>query len=177
MGSGAESGHFRKSIADLELLASLATVSVQARTPVLAGASPMVLGCRSLMESPEPRDWQPDTNLAAAWDMIRGMHVSRYVALVTPRFLLRLPYGKDATETESFAFEEMPTADHDAYLWGSGAVPRPINRRTLCRIRLGFEFRGRWRGAWLAGSHLLRRRGIMHEAVRVLLARMCSKRC
>ena len=75
-----------------------------------------------MMDAPEPSDWKRDPALAAAWDMIRSMDAARYLGVVTPRFLLRLPYGKNATETESFAFEEMPTPDHAAYLWGSGAV-------------------------------------------------------
>jgi type VI secretion system protein ImpC len=113
---------FGKSVADLELLASLAMVSARSRTPILAGATPTLVGCPSLLDAPEPREWQPDAALAAGWDMIRGMDVARYLGVVMPRFLLRLPYGKNAAETETFAFEEMPTPDHEAYLWGSGAV-------------------------------------------------------
>ena len=55
-----------------------------------------------------------------------------YLGVVTPRFLLRLPYGKDAAQTESFAFDEMPTPDHEKYLWGSGAV--------LCALLLAEGF-------------------------------------
>jgi type VI secretion system protein ImpC len=113
---------FGKSIADLELLGSMAMLSARARTPILAGATTMLAGCRSLSETPEPRDWTPDAGIVAAWDMIRGIEASRYLGVVTPRFLLRLPYGKDAAETESFAFKEMPAPDHEAYLWGSGSV-------------------------------------------------------
>jgi len=113
---------FGKSIADLELLASLTMLAARSRTPILAGASTTLVGCTSLRDTPEPRDWKPNASLVAAWDMIRGIDASRYLGLVTPRFVLRLPYGKNATETESFAFEEMPTLEHEAYLWGSGAV-------------------------------------------------------
>jgi type VI secretion system protein ImpC len=107
-------------------------LSAQARTPILACVSPELVGCRSLMEMPEPRDWKPDAALAAAWRMIRGMEASRYLGVVTPRFVLRLPYGNNATETESFAFEEMPTLEHESYLWGNGAV--------LCGLILAEKF-------------------------------------
>jgi len=123
---------FGKSIADLEVLASMAMVSARARTPILAGAVPALVGCPSLIEAPEPRDWKPNPAIASAWNMIRGMEVSRYLGLVMPRFVLRLPYGKEGTETETFAFEEMPTLDHEAYLWGSGSV--------LCGLLLAEQF-------------------------------------
>ncbi len=113
---------FGKSLPDLEVLASMAMVSASARTPILAAAATTLVGCPSLTEAPEPRSWKPDSTLAAAWDMIRGTEVSRYVGLVTPRFLLRLPYGKDAAQTDAFAFEELLKLEHESYLWGSGAV-------------------------------------------------------
>jgi type VI secretion system protein ImpC len=39
-----------------------------------------------------------------------------------PRFLLRLPYGKDTEPAELFQFEEMPDpAAHENYLWCNSA--------------------------------------------------------
>jgi type VI secretion system protein ImpC len=39
-----------------------------------------------------------------------------------PRFLIRLPYGKDTETTELFKFEEIPDpASHDDYLWANSA--------------------------------------------------------
>jgi type VI secretion system protein ImpC len=113
---------FGKEIADLEVLASMAMLSSRAGTPILAAAAPMLVGCASWAATPDPRLWKPDPAIDAAWEMVRGMEVSRYLGLVTPRFLMRLPYGKDAGQTESFAFEEMPQPEHENYLWGSGAV-------------------------------------------------------
>ena len=46
-----------------------------------------------------------------------------YLGLALPRFLLRLPYGKDTSPVEEFDFEEMPAgSDHDGYLWGNPAI-------------------------------------------------------
>jgi len=46
-----------------------------------------------------------------------------HLALVLPRFLLRLPYGAKTSKIESFAFEEMPgTPKHAEYLWGHPAL-------------------------------------------------------
>jgi type VI secretion system protein ImpC len=44
------------------------------------------------------------------------------VGLAIPRFLLRLPYGKETDPIESFPFEEMPGEPaHEDYLWGNPA--------------------------------------------------------
>ena len=51
-----------------------------------------------------------------------------------PRFLLRLPYGKNASETESFAFEEMsPRSPSTSVI--SGAIPA-----IACAYLLGEAF-------------------------------------
>jgi type VI secretion system protein ImpC len=113
---------FGKAMDDLEALASMAMPSARVRTPILAGVSPRIVGCASFLTEPDPRTWKPNATLAGAWEMIRGMEASQYLGVVMPRFLLRLPYGKDATEVEAFAFEEMATPEHEHYLWGSGAV-------------------------------------------------------
>jgi type VI secretion system protein ImpC len=56
--------------------------------------------------------------------------------MAMPRFLLRLPYGKDTSAIDSFPFEEMPQTDkapeHKAYLWGNPAF--------FCAYLLGKSF-------------------------------------
>ncbi len=48
---------------------------------------------------------------------------ARWIGLALPRFLLRLPYGKSGTETESFAFEELSAKpEHERYLWGNPSI-------------------------------------------------------
>ena len=113
---------FGKSVADLETLAAMTVLAASSRTPVLAAASPDLLGCKSLASDPDPRGWKPDGGLTAAWNMIRGLPAARTLGLVMPRFLLRLPYGQKATRIDSFRFEEMPRPEHEHYLWGSGGV-------------------------------------------------------
>jgi type VI secretion system protein ImpC len=55
------------------------------------------------------------------WNEFRRLDAARWIGLALPRFLLRLPYGKATDAIESFPFEEMPTSDHAAYLWGNPA--------------------------------------------------------
>jgi len=109
---------------DAELLAKLARIAKAAGAPLLAAASPRLLGCASLAESPHPRDWQspPDADSAAAWAALRALPEAAWVGLALPRFLLRVPYGKETDPIESFDFEEMPGEPaHEDYLWGNPA--------------------------------------------------------
>lgn len=55
------------------------------------------------------------------WAELRGSEAARWIGLAMPRFLLRLPYGKDGLTVESLPFEEMPESEHRAYLWGNPA--------------------------------------------------------
>jgi type VI secretion system protein ImpC len=59
----------------------------------------------------------------AAWQTLRGFPAARHAGLVSPRFLLRLPYGRNIDAIDHFAFEEMPPkAPHEALLWGNAAL-------------------------------------------------------
>jgi len=56
------------------------------------------------------------------WNAFRDSEDSRYVGLTTPRFLLRLPYGKDTIPVKDFDFEESVTGEeHTKYLWGNAS--------------------------------------------------------
>ena len=58
----------------------------------------------------------------AAWEVLRRSAAARYVGLALPRFLLRLPYGKETVAVDGFAFEEMTGEPvHQEYLWGNPA--------------------------------------------------------
>jgi type VI secretion system protein ImpC len=110
--------------ADVELLGRLAKVARQARAPFLTAANPAILGLRSLAETPDPDDWpreiEPDQ--LDAWAALRRLPEAASLGLALPRFLLRLPYGKDTDTVEAFPFEELPEgAGHEAYLWGNSA--------------------------------------------------------
>src|SRR5437660_8947626 len=64
---------FDLSAEDLALLARMAAVARHAGAPFLGAASPRVLGCESLAETPEPRNWKPhaDVEGEAAWLALR----------------------------------------------------------------------------------------------------------
>jgi|HubBroStandDraft_1064217.scaffolds.fasta_scaffold11262_1 type VI secretion system protein ImpC len=108
---------------DANLLSRMAKIASRARAPFLAAASPRLLGCSSLVSTPQPRDWKAlPQDLARSWAELRHLPEADSVGLALPRFLLRLPYGKKTSPLESFDFEEFPEPPvHDDYLWGNPA--------------------------------------------------------
>lgn len=131
---------FSPTEADCAALARLAGLARQAGGPLVAGIDPRVMGCESMAATPDPDDWkQPlDGPGLQAWRKLRSHPDARWLGLAMPRFLLRLPYGRTTTPTESFAFEEMPQQPpaHEAYLWGSPAVA------CVCLLGQAFNARG-----------------------------------
>lgn len=98
---------FDRSASDVELLSKLGLVARAAGAPFLAESVP-----------------SRDENAAdhRAWQTLRRSEQARWVGLAMPRFLLRLPYGKNTYEIDSFDFEEMPRPpEHQNYLWGNPA--------------------------------------------------------
>jgi type VI secretion system protein ImpC len=115
---------FDASREDAELLSRMAKVAAAAGAPFIAGASPGLIGCDSIADLPDHRKWtkQPAAETAAAWKSLRGLPEAHYLGLALPRFLIRLPYGKDTEPTELFEFEEIPdSAAHEDYLWANPA--------------------------------------------------------
>ena len=87
------------------------------------------LGAPFLAEAEPPSDPEP----GAHWrEQVRSPE-ARWIGLALPRFLLRLPYGKDTSPAEQFDFEEMPESVHASYLWGNPAF--------FCACVLGLAFR------------------------------------
>jgi len=111
---------------DLSLLGSLGAIGSQFAAPFIAAADASFLGCQSLVNTPDPRDWhwQPENNeVVQNWQTLRTSKLANWIGLVQPRVLLRLPYSKNCDPLDSFAFEELGTDfDHAAFLWGNPAL-------------------------------------------------------
>lgn len=110
---------------DAARLAALGALAGAAGAPLLAAAHPHLAGCASFGATPDPDDWDyaPAPDATDAWERLRRTEAAAHVALVAPRMLLRLPYGRGTAPVEAFAFEEAPLeAGHEALLWGNGAV-------------------------------------------------------
>jgi type VI secretion system protein ImpC len=107
---------------DLTLLARLGAVARELGAPLLGGAHPALVGAPDFGAIPDPDEWRTDER--AAWSAIRASSVAPHIALLFPRVLLRLPYGRSAEPCDLFPFEELPVDGHPAHnelLWGSGA--------------------------------------------------------
>jgi type VI secretion system ImpC/EvpB family protein len=58
------------------------------------------------------------------WKSFRDTDDARYIGLVMPRVLGRLPYGPDTVPVRSFNYvEEVKGPDHDKYLWTNARLP------------------------------------------------------
>jgi type VI secretion system protein ImpC len=75
----------------------------------------------------------PSDSSGVGWQELVHSPEARWIGLALPRFLLRLPYGKDTTPAEQLDFEEMPESVHADYLWGNPAF--------FCACVLGLAFR------------------------------------
>ena len=105
--------------------ARLARFGASIRSTFLAGADLKLFGCESVAETPDPDDWnyRLSSEEEAAWLQLRASAGAPRIGLATPRFLLRLPFGKKTSAIDSFDFEEVSSPPaHEDYLWGNPAV-------------------------------------------------------
>jgi type VI secretion system protein ImpC len=104
---------FDRGASDLATLARMAAVARHAGVPFIAAAPSSILDGKSRV----------DPEAAQSWDALRRLAQANWLGLALPRFLLRLPYGKQTESTEAFAFEEFQApARHEDYLWGNPAL-------------------------------------------------------
>jgi type VI secretion system protein ImpC len=109
---------------DIELLEKISQVASAAHAPFISAADPAMFNLDSFTSLDAPRDMGKvfDTTEYAKWKSFRQSEDSRYVALVAPRILMRLPYGKATTPVDAFNYEEhVDGSDHSKYLWGNAA--------------------------------------------------------
>lgn len=116
---------------DLALLSRLARIAAAAGAPWLAAAHGSVVGCADPKQAPEFDDWQDPAG--PAWQALRQIPEARYLSLIWPRFLLRMPYGSQTSPIKSFKFDEVAgDRRHEQLLWGNGAF--------LAALALGESF-------------------------------------
>ncbi|MCY2996107.1 MAG: type VI secretion system contractile sheath large subunit [Planctomycetota bacterium] len=115
---------------DVETLGELAQVAAAAHTPFLAGASAALLQMDSWQELSNPRDLTRITQTPeyVAWRALREAEDARYLGLILPRFLARLPYGARTDPVPEFDFEEeVEGPDSQKYLWANSAYAMGVN--------------------------------------------------
>ncbi|MGK8706694.1 type VI secretion system contractile sheath large subunit [Metapseudomonas otitidis] len=109
---------------DVALLEKLSNVAAAAHAPFIAAANPKLFDMNSFTELAVPRDLGKifESLELIKWRSFRESEDSRYVSLVLPNFLLRLPYGPDTKPVEGMDYvEDVNGTDHSKYLWGNAA--------------------------------------------------------
>ncbi|WP_411353165.1 type VI secretion system contractile sheath domain-containing protein (plasmid) [Leisingera aquaemixtae] len=108
-----------------ELLGRIARVAAHVDAPFFASISPEFLKT--------PKAERPKL-VAEAWDTLQGMAEAGHLGLVSPRFLLRRPYGEKTEPCYEFDFEEFTeTEGLKGMLWANPVV--------LVAILLGRSFK------------------------------------
>jgi type VI secretion system protein ImpC len=93
---------------DVELLSKMSNVAAAAFCPFISAADPKLFGFSGWNDLSKPRDLEKifDTVEYAKWRSFRDSEDARFVSLVMPRVLSRLPYGSQTKPIEEFNFEE-----------------------------------------------------------------------
>jgi type VI secretion system protein ImpC len=100
---------------DMALLATLGTLAETHGAAVIAAAESELIGVHSLVSQPAANEWSKADN--PFWNQLRQSPVAEHIALLLPRILGRLPYGRDSDEIDSFDFEELDANAHENFLW------------------------------------------------------------
>jgi type VI secretion system ImpC/EvpB family protein/type VI secretion system ImpB/VipA family protein len=133
---------------DIDFVKKMAEVAAAAHAPFIAAASASLFGMESFDALALPRDLSKlfESKELEAWHEFRAMEDARYVTLVLPRTLLRLPYGspdkRNTTPCDGLNFDETvapggetaryspqdpsvalsyPRPDTANFLWGNAA--------------------------------------------------------
>jgi type VI secretion system ImpC/EvpB family protein len=111
---------------DVGTLLALSSVAAAAFAPFLAAVHPSLLDLESFTELERPlnlsRTFEPLEYLK--WRAFRHVEDARFIGLVLPRVLMRLPYQDGDGRVDGFRFrEEVADPDRRQYLWGNAVYP------------------------------------------------------
>jgi type VI secretion system protein ImpC len=116
---------------DIETLRLVSQVAAGAFAPFISGVGASMFGFSEWTELSRPRDLAKifETQEYTKWRSLRDSEDARFVNLVLPRVIARLPYGAATKPIDEFAYEEAPLDDvgrrlkmkHGEYCWMSAA--------------------------------------------------------
>ena len=116
---------------DIESLRLISNVAAASFAPFISAAGAGMFGFDSWTELAKPRDLAKifDTAEYIKWRGFRDTEDARFVSLVMPRVLARVPYGAATKPVEEFNYEEAPydaagaaqALDHKEYCWMNAA--------------------------------------------------------
>jgi type VI secretion system protein ImpC len=116
---------------DVETLRLVSNVAAAAFAPFVSAAGSSMFGFDNWPELARPRDLAKifETQEYTKWRSFRDSEDARFVSLVMPRTLARLPYGEATKAIDEFNYEEAPYDDagaakpmqHNEYCWMNAA--------------------------------------------------------
>lgn len=109
---------------DMELLQKMSQVAAAAHAPFLTAADPKLFDLDSFEHLGVPRDLAKifESLEMIKWNSFRETEDSRYVAMLLPRVLMRLPYGANTLPAEGLNFEEdVSGANTSKFCWTNPA--------------------------------------------------------
>lgn len=144
---------------DIDLLSKMSNVAAAAFCPFISAAGAGMFGLEDFTELSKPRDLAQVFNSQEyiKFRSFRDSEDSRFVTLVMPRTLARLPYGAATKPVEAFNYEEFPldasgrskAVDHNEYAWMNAAyvmgtvLTRSFSENGWCTAIRGAEGGGK----------------------------------
>ena len=116
---------------DVETLRLISNIAAGAFAPFISAVGAGMFGFSDWTELSKPRDLAKifETAEYTKWRSFRDSEDARFVNLVMPRVIARVPYGKDTKAVEEFNYEEAPfdaagvarAMSHHDYCWSNAA--------------------------------------------------------
>jgi type VI secretion system protein ImpC len=127
---------------DVETLRLISNVAAGAFAPFISAAGSKMFGFDDWTELSRPRDLAKifDTQEYTKWRSFRETEDSRFVSLVLPRVIARLPYGAATKPIDEFAYEEAPADENGA--------ARPMNHGDYCWMNAAYVMGARMTDAY-----------------------------
>jgi type VI secretion system protein ImpC len=113
-----------RSAQDVDFLMQISEIAAAAHAPFITAASPSIFSLDSYADLARPRDLEKifEGVELVGFQSFRNTEDSRYVTLVLPHVLLRLPYGAKSWPVQGMSFEESADPGNPSdFLWGSAA--------------------------------------------------------
>ncbi|EFA2309984.1 TPA: type VI secretion system contractile sheath large subunit, partial [Escherichia coli] len=121
---------FDASAQDVALLKNISRVAASAHMPFIGSVGPAFFRKETMEEVAAIKDIGNHFERAEyiKWNAFRETDDARYIGLVMPRVLGRLPYGPDTVPVRSFNYvEEVKGPDHHKYLWTNASFAFAAN--------------------------------------------------
>jgi type VI secretion system protein ImpC len=117
---------------DIETLRLVSNVAAAGFSPFISAAAPSLFGFSDYTELSRPRDLAKIFESAEymKWRSFRDSEDARFVSLVMPRVIARMPYGAGTKPVHEFGYEEAPADEktdaakpmrHQDYCWMNAA--------------------------------------------------------